>query len=105
MISLVVAALAVASCDYFTADRRLFQIPVRNGDSVFGPSDALYAVRELFAENRCPTPREFERPLCHTFVENDEQTTSCYVAVPAVGYFFVTKDYMDTYNIVFSRWD
>ena len=42
--------------------------------------------------------------VCKELVPGDSSTTSCYYT-STVGYFFVTRDYVDSFNIIYNRWD
>jgi hypothetical protein len=41
---------------------------------------------------------------CRRFKADDAATEVCYAETP-VGYFFITRDYMENVNIIVSRWD
>jgi hypothetical protein len=41
---------------------------------------------------------------CHRIVKNNPFTNVCY-AESDIGFWFVTKDMLDGYNVTFNRWD
>lgn len=80
-------------------DSNLFHLP---GDYA---KSAIGAV-EYVVHTSCGVEFNLEvhREVCRRIDSRDEHSMVCLVEAN-VGYFFVTKDMMDNWNVVFNRWD
>lgn len=60
------------------------------------------ALNYLFRTHHCVT--EMVELECHELVRGKSNTEICY-GEGTYGYFLISKDYMDTVNVTFNRWD
>jgi len=75
-------------------------------------AQAIYIIRILIDQNDCAPkdinfgqgPHGRSHSRCEKIISNREHTRVCYVETN-LGYFFVSQDLLDSYNISFSRWD
>ena len=75
-------------------------------------AEAIYTIRVLLDKNGCSQndvnfgkgPHGKSHSRCSKLISNQEHTRVCYVETN-LGYFFVTRDLMDSFNISYSRWD
>lgn len=101
----------------FYSNRDSYQFSVANDaiDRDFGRdylAQAIYAIRILLDKHRCsPKDINFGRGAhgtshskCSNIIANEDQTRVCYVETN-LGYFLVSQDLLDTFNVIYSRWD
>ena len=75
-------------------------------------AEAIYTIRILLDKNGCSQndvnfgrgPHGRSHSKCTEVIPSNEHTRVCYVETN-LGFFFVTRDLLDTYNISYSRWD
>jgi hypothetical protein len=75
-------------------------------------AEAIYTIRVLLDQNGCSQndvnfgsgPHGRSHSRCSKLISNLDHTRVCYVETN-LGYFFVTRDLLDTFNISYSRWD
>lgn len=101
----------------FYANRDSYQFTVANDavDRNFGKdylAESIYAIRILLDKHRCSQndinfgrgPQGRSHSKCSTIIANEDQTRVCYVETN-LGYFLVSQDLLDTFNIIYARWD
>lgn len=101
----------------FYANRDSYQFTVADDavDRDFGRdylAEAIYSIRILLDKHRCSQndvnfgqgPHGRSHSKCTNIVAGEDQSRVCYVETN-LGYFIVTRDLLDTFNIVYSRWD
>lgn len=98
-----------------TGDSYNFRVHSDNIADDFGHdylAEAISVIRVLADEQGC-SPKDInfgDGPLgrshskCDLILPDQEHSRVCYVETN-VGYFFVTRDLLDTFNITYSRWD
>jgi len=101
----------------FHANRDSYQFTVADDtvDRDFGRdylAQAIYAIRILLDKHRCSQndvnfgqgPQGRSHSRCSVIIANEDQTRVCYVETN-LGYFLVSRDLLDTFNLIYSRWD
>lgn len=75
-------------------------------------AEAIYTIRLLIDRQGCSKgdinfgngPHGKSHSRCTKVVGHQENSRVCYVETN-LGYFFLTKDFLDNINITYSRWD
>ncbi|MAF78089.1 MAG: hypothetical protein CME63_14210 [Halobacteriovoraceae bacterium] len=75
-------------------------------------AEAIYTIRILLDRNGCSQndvnfgqgPHGRSHSRCSKLVGNQDHSRVCYVETN-LGYFFVTRDLLDNFNISYARWD
>lgn len=124
LIALSLTSVAQASTDScleaFTADNtedsrsfsvNLTDINMRDYGRDY-QAESIFIIRELAKELGCnrkdinfgqgPHGRSHQR--CETLLRGRAHTAVCYIETN-IGYFFLTKDFLDKANITYNRWD
>jgi hypothetical protein len=71
-----------------------------NGMEILDEQMALNAVNKTLKDLQCEKRLELEHMKCEEAVN----TTICRINF-SMGYFLILKDYVDTVNVIFNRWD
>jgi len=94
----------------FADDSRAFQVADYELESDYEESPALYSIEaldKLYSKIGC-IPSVSEKSAvsisCNEIVPGNFYSNVCYVE-NEYGYFFVSKDMLDSVNIIFNRWD
>jgi len=101
----------------YYSNRDSYQFTVTNDvvDRDFGRdylAQAIYTIRILLDKHRCSQndvnfgrgPQGRSHSKCSNILTNENQTRVCYVETN-LGYFLVSQDLLDTFNVIYSRWD
>lgn len=94
--------------DDFSVDSKAFQIHDEDAAVMFEDSAeraSFKAIRELEAKLKCAEKSfEISEISCKDVVPNNSLSRVCYVE-SQMGYFFISMDMMEGFNVVFNRWD
>lgn len=75
-------------------------------------AEAIYTIRILIDGHGCSQndinfgqgPHGRSHSKCSNIVPEQDHTRICYVETN-LGYFLVSRDLLDTFNVIYSRWD
>lgn len=84
--------------EFNIADSRFFQL--MNNEDEFNPKKILNGL----THNICNQSVNILYSNCYKFVKEDPDSRVC-LLVTDVGYFYISRDMLNTVNIVFSRLD
>ena len=87
-----------------TQDSASYHVAADFPESMSSEDQARALIKRTLKKARCTTDAKIEKITCRNIVPEEGHTQVCYVEAD-VGYFFTTKDYIDTANVVFNRWD
>jgi hypothetical protein len=100
-----------------TEDSRTFSVRLTDLDEMrdYGrdfQAEAIYVIRELVKELGCSRKDlNFGRGvhgrakhLCKNLIPGRSHTAVCYIETN-LGYFFMTKDFLEKANVTYNRWD
>lgn len=106
-----------AFTDGHTQDSRSFSVNLNDLDEMrdYGrdfQAEAIYVIRELAKELGCARrDLNFGRGVngrskhrCKVLIPGRGHTAVCYIETN-LGYFFMTKDFLDKANVTYNRWD
>lgn len=81
-------------------DSAFYQLPL--GEENYNPKKVVMGL----IQKQCPDAnmQEVHHASCHRFRRNDPESEICYIETK-YGYFFITKDYMENINVIYSRLD
>ena len=100
-----------------TQDSRSFSVNLNDLDGMreYGrdyQAEAIYVIRELAKELGCARKdlnfgkgvNGRSKHRCRSLIPGRAHTAVCYIETN-LGYFFLTKDFLDKANVTYNRWD